>query len=99
MRTLAMAFLFCLISSIANAETFQLRKVMICDKSEIIFEKLAKDFQEYPIWNGKDQQDDSYYALTVNRQSGSWTLVQFFKDIACVLGVGYDSKLATESST
>lgn len=99
MRLSALAFLFCLASSIANADTFQMRKVMICDKSETIFEKLANDFQEYPVWRGKDVQDGSHYVITVNQESGSWTMVQFMKDIACVLGVGTDSKLVLGPTT
>ena len=93
MRVVILVFLFCLLSTIANAEQYQSRKVIICDKAEIIFEKLASDFEEYPIWGGKDATDPSLYALTVNKSNGSWTLVQFFKDVACVIGVGVDSQM------
>jgi len=99
MRSLALAFLFCLASSIANAETFQMRKVMICDKSEIVFEKLAKDFEEFPVWDGKDIQDGSHYVITVNPQTGSWTMIQFMQGIACVLGVGTNSNIVTGKTT
>ena len=93
MRKLALAFLFCLISSIANAETFQLQKVMICDKKEIVFEKLALEFEEAPIWSGADVSDSSRYVLTINNKTGAWTLVQYDRDIACVLGAGTNSKV------
>jgi hypothetical protein len=87
-------FLSCL-PMLANAEVFQLKKVMICDKSEIIFEKLASEFEEIPIWGGKDVQDSSSYVVTVNQETGAWTLVQYDKDIACVLGVGTNGQTLT----
>jgi hypothetical protein len=89
--SIALAFLFCL-HSVANAEVFQLKKVMICDKSEIVFEKLASEFKETPAWAGKDVQDSSGYVVTVNQETGAWTLLQYDKDIACVLGVGTNGK-------
>ena len=82
MRKLVLAFLFCLTSSIANAETFQLQKVMICDKKEIVFEKLALEFEEAPIWSGADVSDSSRYVLTINNKTGAWTLIQKIKEQA-----------------
>lgn len=93
MRKLTLAFLFCLISSIANAETIQLQKTLICDRTEIVFEKLAVEFQESPLWSGADMNDSSRYVLTINNKTGAWTLVQYDKNIACILGVGANSKV------
>lgn len=99
MRIVILAFLFCLISSIANAEQYQVRKVMICDKSEIIFGKLATEFKETPIWGGKDIQDGSGYVVTSNKDTGDWTLLQYDKETACVIGVGTSSKIVSNSKT
>lgn len=92
MRILALAFLFCLYS-VANAQQFQLRKVMICDRKEVVFETLVNQFQEVPQWTGKDVKDGTTYVLTSNPKDGSWTLVQMDKDVACVMGLGTDTKL------
>ena len=90
MRSIAMAFLFCLLSPIANAEPFELRKVIICDKAEIIFNTLASKFDEKPIWVGKTDRD-TYITLTVNKEEHTWTLVEYQSVTACVLGVGQTS--------
>jgi hypothetical protein len=64
---------------------------MICDKAEVVFTTLFKDFHEVPQWTGSDIQDGSTYILTANQEDGSWTLVQTMNEIACVMGVGKGS--------
>jgi hypothetical protein len=94
MRILLLAFLFCL-HSVANAQQFQVKKVMICDKSEIVFKVLHNDFEETPQWYGKDVKNGTTYVLTANLKDGTWTLIQMDKDIACVMGIGTDPKSLT----
>lgn len=93
MRLLALAFLFCL-HSVANAQQFQLRKVMICDKAEVVFTTILNEFHEVPQWTGTGTgvNDESIYVLTVNKDDSSWTLVQVVNEIACVVGVGKGSR-------
>jgi len=97
MRTMTMVFLFCLISSIANAESFVARKPIVCDETKTVIRSLTETFKEKPMWTAKDVQDDSRYSLFVNEKTGAWTLVQMTPDYACVLGVGEDSKLIGDS--
>jgi hypothetical protein len=66
---------------------------MICDRTEVVFETLFKQFQEVPQWTGKDVKDGTTYVLTSNTKDGTWTLVQMDKDVACVMGLGTDTKL------
>jgi hypothetical protein len=87
MRKIALTFLFCLASSIANAEKFELRKVMICEKAEVVFDTLAKDFKETPLWVGKSD-NNTHITLTVNKESGTWTLIEYDAMWACVFSVG-----------
>jgi hypothetical protein len=94
MRLVFVAFLFCLISPIVNADQFQLRKVIVCDKKEIIIRTLLEEFEERPVWSGHDANDNSHYILLSNDKTGSWTFVQYMNDIACVLGLGDNSKSA-----
>lgn len=91
MRTLLMAFLFCLISPIANAKPFQLDKPTVCDKTEKVFDSLGNKHKEKPVWIGKDAQNDSGYALFLNEKTRLWTIVQFNESMACVLGIGKES--------
>jgi hypothetical protein len=91
MYKLIMAFLFCLTSSIANAQAFQSTKSVICDKTVSIMSALKEKYQEEPIWLGTDIRDDTKYALFVNSKEGSWTLLQFTVELSCILGVGSGS--------
>ena len=97
MRTLLMAFLFCLTSTIANAESFTARKPIICDETKKVIKVLTETFNEKPIWTGKDMQDESRYSLFVNAKTGAWTLLQLTPAYACILGVGEESKLIGDS--
>ncbi len=92
MRTLALAFLLCLASSIVDAQVFQTRKPIICDKVKTVVEALDENYQEVPIWTGKDASDETRYSLFINKQTKSWTFIQFTSEIACILGTGQDSK-------
>jgi len=103
MRNVIMAFLFALTGSIANAQSFQLDKPTVldnptvldkptvCDKPEKVFDSLGNKHKEKPVWTGKDAQNDSGYALFLNEKTGLWTIVQFNKSMACVLGIGKES--------
>jgi hypothetical protein len=94
MNKLKMAFLFCLASSIANADPIERRKVVVCDSVETIFKTLFEEFQEQPIWFAKDGPSPTQYVLTVNVKEDTWTLVQYDNTQACVIGVGNGSRLA-----
>ena len=93
MRTSALAFLFCLTSSIVNAEAFQTNKPVICDSTKTVVNFLKDSFNENPVWVAKDQSDKSRYVLFVNSKTGSWTMIQMTPEIACVIGVGVESKM------
>jgi hypothetical protein len=93
MRKLALAFLFCLLSPIANAEKFESRKVIVCDNTESILRQLAQDFEEYPMWTGREEVDGTTAVLMVNSKTGSWTIIQYSSKVACVIAVGDSSKM------
>jgi len=89
MDKLLMAFLFCLASSIDNAQAFTTaQKPVICDETKKVIKSLTENFNEKPVWTAKDVQDNSRYSLFVNAKTGSWTLLQMSPEYACVLGVG-----------
>jgi hypothetical protein len=88
MHQAVMAFLYCLTSSIANAQAFKIEKSVYCDKTERIFSSLKEKYQEEPVWAGDDLGNDSKYALFINTKQGTWTLLQFTPEVSCILGVG-----------
>jgi hypothetical protein len=75
------------------AQSFQLKKPVVCDDTALVFQALTEQAGERPIWVGKgDGIDTSGTTLLVNEITKTWTLVQFDKDKACVLGSGISSR-------
>jgi hypothetical protein len=87
-KFLSMVFLFCLTSSIANAEAFQTNKPVICDSFGEVISFLTNEYKEKLTWMGKDLNSDTGYALLINEEKETWTFIQYNKETACVLGVG-----------
>jgi hypothetical protein len=88
MRKIAMAFLFCLTSSIANAqEIIDLTKQMKCSDAQTVMNYFTNVFKETPVWVGKTVHN-THIALLANRETKSWTMVEYDTKLACVLGAG-----------
>ena len=82
-----------LLAPTVMAQTFQLKKPVTCDDTILIFQALTEQAGERPIWLGQgDGVDTSRTALLVNEITKAWTIVQFDKDKACVLGSGVGSR-------
>ncbi len=86
------ACLFCLASSIANAQykPFQLEKKVDCGPAVKLMEFLERDYNERQVWVGIDMTgaNESYMALLMDRSTGKWTVVQYNTHVACILGSG-----------
>lgn len=88
MRSIAMAFLFCLLSPIANAqEIIDLSKPLKCSKPEVVMNYFRDNFKEMPMWVGKTNTN-TYVTLLVNKETRTWTLIEYEANLACVLGAG-----------
>jgi hypothetical protein len=88
-KAITAAFLFCLASSIANAqEVIELNKPMKCGDAEFVIRHFAQEYGELPLWVGKEKQSSSYITLLVNKDKKTWTMVQYDSKLACVLGAG-----------
>lgn len=85
MRTLALAFLFCLISTIANAQ-IKLDKPVFCDSATAILQIIKDRYREIPVWVGS--QSKGIIMLTVNDATQSWTLLELYDEVACILSNG-----------
>ena len=86
-------FLFCLAHSVVNAQPVQIEKALVCDKTTTVFLALEENFQEVPVWGGNNSQGLTNYALLLNPETKTWTLLQFNADAACILGLGNDYML------
>jgi hypothetical protein len=83
-----MAFLFCLLSPIANAqEVIDLTKSMKCSDAQNVINYFADKHKELPVWVGKTVYN-THIALLANKETRSWTMVEYDSKLACVLGAG-----------
>jgi len=95
MQKLIMAFLFCLISSIAGAqEIVNLNKVMKCSEPQKVMNYFVDTHKETPVWVGKTVHN-SHITLLMNRETRSWTMIEYDDRLACVLGAGEDNFLSS----
>lgn len=90
------AFLFCLISTIANAEPFKVTRPALCDKAVVVLKELIEKFGEKPIWQGKNNQE-LFTLLLLNPTTETWTIVITDGDLACVIDSG-DKFMAHKNS-
>lgn len=83
------AFLFCLASTVADATTFTITRKLVCDKIDNIA-KIVGEYGERLVWTGSGQ-NNLYSTLTINRGTGSWSLILTDGELGCVLdsGVGF----------
>ena len=97
MQKLIMAFLFCLISSIAGAQvpnrTFQAEVQLNCAPAQTMLEFLAREFGQEQIWVGQDKLTKTPTTIAVMRNSvtGSFTVVQYSAHVACIHSSGPSS--------
>ena len=90
MRSTTMAFLFCLISSIAHAqEIIDLQKSLKCSDAQIVMNYFVDTHKETPVWVGKSVHN-THITLLMNRETRSWTMIEYDSRLACVLGAGED---------
>ena len=88
MRMFIMAFLFCLTSSIANAqEIIDLTKQMKCSDAQTVMNYFSDTHKESPVWVGKTVHN-THIVLLANKETRSWTMIEYDARIACVLGAG-----------
>ena len=93
MKATAVAFLFCLTSTIAYAiQPFTVEKPVFCSDVKSMIEFLSgEEYREVPAWVGKDEK--SKYVLMANEKTKTWTIVQFNDQVACVLGTGTNGNI------
>lgn len=92
MNKIVMAFLFCLTSSIANAQApiVDMQKPLKCSNAQSVFDFFKDKFDEKPTWVGKTTTG-TYITLLVNKEKRTWTMIEYDVGLACVLGAGESS--------
>jgi len=96
MQKTMMAFLFCLAGSIAHAqEIIDLNKPLKCSDAQSVMNYFVDTHKEVPAWVGKSVHN-TRITLLVNKETRSWTLVEYDDRLACVLGAGEDKSSSNE---
>lgn len=96
----ALAFLFCLTSTIANAQVFESKKTITCGKTSYMLKTLGGDeIDEHPLWVGITDETKTRTVVLVNKATQSWTVVQMDEKVTCVLstGDGFAFKFSSEA--
>lgn len=85
---LSMAFVIAV--AIAQSKAVEINKKVVCDDTKTLLDTLLNQYNESPVWAGTNEK--SKFSLLINQETGSWTMIQFDKDITCVLGIGEESR-------
>lgn len=87
-----------LIPVLALAEPVKIEKPVLCENTKLVFDSFVKsEFKEIPMWIGEGTT--SKFTLLVNEKTKTWTLIEFNKEIACVVGFGEDYKTISTGLT
>lgn len=88
MKNALVALLFCLTSLIANAQNIiDLTKSLKCSDAQTVMNYFTDVFKETPVWVGRTVHN-THITLLANRETKSWTMIEYDTKLACVLGAG-----------
>ena len=89
MRRLTIALTLFLVQTAYAKDRIVIPTEIHCFKAEVLIKELLDVYSEEPIIIGKSELDkDATTMVFVNQQTGSYTIVNTGKGIACVLDTG-----------
>ena len=86
-----------LICSASYAQLSEYERKFTCGETRFVMMALTKNAQEKPIWTGSDPQTGTQTTILQNTRTLTWSVVQYDKDIACVLQSGEGFRILTDS--
>lgn len=97
MKHLALAGMFAALCTSASAQSSDFRvlnKDVVCAPLTKVLEVLLDSrVAELPVWRGNEEDNKSEFVLLINEKNDTWTMIQYYKDYACVLGIGKRSQM------
>ena len=81
------AVILLLVATYGYSEPYTKDRAVVCADPKAAFESLIRDYKEKPIWIGVDQEQNKFVLVT-NKETGTWTFLQFNDKAACALGIG-----------
>jgi hypothetical protein len=86
--TVALTLILTLASQSVQAEPVTRAKTVLCDNITAVFQTIIGEYKEQPVWHGISPGTDTELTLTVNPQTGSWTVIEYKDSRACVIAIG-----------
>ena len=93
MRSKIVILLLSFLCSTSWAEGFVIQKPMICVDLPDLLKSLKDSHKELPVFIANDSSDKTKYSLFINQKTGTWTMIQFVDDVACIVGFGTEAKV------
>jgi hypothetical protein len=84
-------------TSVAHAQLQEYERRLTCGKTQFVISALTKTAQEKPVWAGTDPSTGTQTSILVNTKTLTWTVVQYDRDMACVLQSGEGFSVLTET--
>ena len=95
MKYIFVALVF--LCSITHAQLSEYERRFTCGKTQFVMTVLTKNAQEKPIWIGADPQTGTQTMVLQNTRTLTWSVVQYDRDMACVLQSGEGFQILTDS--
>ena len=81
----------------ALAVKVDVEKKVVCDEAKIMLPHFGDEYQEEVFWigNTKSGNDPAWVAVVLNKETQTWSVVMYNRDVACLLesGTGFKFKL------
>lgn len=91
MKRLLLTLLLCLAYVPAAAQLFSMQRPIVCGEADWVLNALISELGEQPVWQSTSPDNSSRYMLLISRNGQGWTLIQFNREIACIVGTGENS--------
>lgn len=97
MKNLIFSLLLLPVFAFAQQEPNIVDKKIVCVEIDVLMKELKKnEYNEIPFWMGTDTE--SYWTLIANKDTGTWTIIQFNEEVGCMIGAGENHGTMLESA-
>lgn len=71
-----------------SQEIREIKRTIQCSDFKTLAAGLANEYKEQVIWVGRVEENSTNVALLVNKETTTWTVIQYDRKTACVLSAG-----------
>ena len=85
---LLMFFVSTVFAQQQDMQIFESSRRFKCTKTEYLINFISENFGETVVWVGKDGNNSSFLSLYKNKDTGTWSLIQYDSKIGCLISSG-----------